>query len=165
MRIIDHYERLFDYERWANRETLASLERAVPAPAQAVRLMAHIVATQSLWLERIEETPQSHPVWPDWDLTETARRLDQIDRRWRDLLAGLDEPELERPVDYVNSKREPWQSRVGDILAHVLLHSPHHRGQIALVLRGEGREPAYADLVHAIRTGATGSLHDSGGGF
>jgi uncharacterized damage-inducible protein DinB len=32
---------------------------------------------------------------------------------------------------------------------HVLLHSAHHRGQIAFELRASGQEPAYTDFIHA----------------
>jgi uncharacterized damage-inducible protein DinB len=33
------------------------------------------------------------------------------------------------------------------------MHSQYHRGQIALVLRESGAEPAYTDYIQAVRTG------------
>jgi uncharacterized damage-inducible protein DinB len=60
---------------------------------------------------------------------------------------------LDDKVEYRNSKGESWSSRVEDILAHVLLHSAYHRGQIALQMRSSGIEPAYTDFIHAVRQG------------
>ena len=40
-----------------------------------------------------------------------------------------------------------------DILAHVVLHSAYHRGQIAAAVRAGGGEPAYTDMIHAVRQG------------
>ena len=60
---------------------------------------------------------------------------------------------LDDKVEYRNSKGESWSSSVEDILAHVLLHSAYHRGQIALQMRSSGIAPAYTDFIHAVRQG------------
>lgn len=152
-----YYRTLFEYERWANREVLRSLKDE--ASEKALRLMAHLVATRWLWLERIEQVEQSYPVWPDWGIHECERRLEEIEDRWIRLVDGLDRANLQQEVTYVNTKGESWPTRVGDIVAHVLFHSAYHRGQIALSMRAAGSEPAYTDLVHAIREGRVSSLH------
>lgn len=155
-----YYRALFEYERWANREVLRSLED--DASEKALRLMAHLVATRWLWLERIEQVEQSYPVWPKWGLDECARRLEEVEDRWVRLIDELDRANLQEEVTYVNTKGESWPTRVGDIVAHVLFHSAYHRGQIALQVRADGLEPAYTDLVHAIRTDSVRSPHAPG---
>jgi hypothetical protein len=44
--------RFLEFDRWANQETLLSLETMTNPPERAVALIVHIAATQRLWLER-----------------------------------------------------------------------------------------------------------------
>ena len=147
------FPRLFAYDDWANRETLASLERARQAPDAARRRMAHILAAERLWLVRLIGDPQRVVVWPDWTLAECRFRLMELPPLWADYLGSLDEPRRRACVAYVNSKGESWESLPEDVLLHVLLHSGQHRGQIASDLRAAGEEPAYTDYIEAVRRG------------
>jgi uncharacterized damage-inducible protein DinB len=149
---------LFAYDDWANRESLAALRAAAPAPPGAVRVMGHIVGAEKLWLARLEARTPPSPVWPELDLAACQAALDGLRPGWQALLARLDERELERSIEYVNTRGEPWTSRVRDVLAQVVLHSAHHRGQIAAALRAAGREPPLTDLIHAVRTGRVGGV-------
>jgi uncharacterized damage-inducible protein DinB len=144
---------LFAYDDWANRETLAALRAVAPAPPAAVRVMGHIVGAGELWLARLHGAPAPTPVWPELDLAACEAGLDRLREGWRRLLDGLDEQELERSIEYVNSRGEPWTSRVRDVLAQVVFHASYHRGQIAAALREAGRAPPLTDLIHAVRTG------------
>ena len=141
--------RLFRYEAWANREALASVA-TVPA---ARRVMGHVVAAQWLWLSRLRGQPSPVPVWPEWTAAECAGQADEVVRRWEDYLAELTEERLGAPIQYVNSKGEPWRSTVEDVLMHAVLHSAYHRGQAAREVREAGGEPAYTDFIHAVRQG------------
>ena len=44
--------RMFEYDAWANRECLATLS-GDDTPAKILRLLAHTLAAQKLWLERL----------------------------------------------------------------------------------------------------------------
>jgi uncharacterized damage-inducible protein DinB len=156
MPTIPELRRLFAYDDWANRETLASLAAAGEPPARSLRLMAHIVATGRLWLRRLLADGERVVVWPELTLAECAAWLDDMARRWEEYLGGLtdlDGVDLSRPVEYVNSQGEAWTSTVGDILTHTAMHGVYHRGQIAADLRQAGHEPAYTDFIHAVRRG------------
>jgi uncharacterized damage-inducible protein DinB len=144
--------RLFRYDEWANGETLASLEAVANPPERALQIFAHIVGAELLWHARLtrRKTPQ---VWPRWTLSECRTRLDELSGLWRSYLGDLTDERLRDTVAYVNSKGEPWMSAVEDILTHVVLHSAHHRGQIASGLREAGHTPAYTDYIHAVRQG------------
>jgi uncharacterized damage-inducible protein DinB len=146
-------ERLFRYDDWANRETLTSVQAASAPPAAAVKRMAHVLAAEWLWLARLKGETPPLPVWPDLMLSECEREAGRLPAAWRQYLAALPEGELSRRVSYVNSKGEPWESDVADILTHSLMHSVYHRGQIAADLRAAGFEPAYTDFIHAARRG------------
>jgi uncharacterized damage-inducible protein DinB len=144
-----HLERLFAYDDWANREEVARL-RDVGAPPAAVRLLAHIIAAQSLWLARLRGQPPTMAVWPELTLDQCSSELEILRDGWRDFLRGV---ELDSKIEYRNSKGEPWSSSVDDVLTHVLMHGAYHRGQIATVVRQGGDVPAYTDYIHAVRNG------------
>jgi len=63
--------------------------------------------------------------------------------------------DVARAIDYRNSAGQAFRSTVEDILLHVALHGTYHRGQIALVIRGGGGEPASTDYIAFIRGAPT----------
>ncbi|MGO9368286.1 MAG: DinB family protein [Terriglobales bacterium] len=157
---IKDFLRMFAYDDWANRECLAAM-RARSVSSESVGRMAHILSAQKLWLERILQQRQSLPVWPASTIEDCLRLANEMSSAWRNYLAELTTQiegqlpsrSLNEPVEYRNSKGEPWSSRVEDILTHVLFHSAYHRGQIALQMRASGAEPAYTAFIHAVRQG------------
>jgi uncharacterized damage-inducible protein DinB len=151
--LLQHLVRLFRWDQWANRESLASLQRCDPAPPRSLRFLAHIVAAERLWLARMKQEAQPMAVWPELPLPEIDAELRKLPPLWEECLAGLGPEELERPVPYTNSKGERWSSRMEDILLHVVTHSAYHRGQIAADVRGSGQTPAYTDFIHCVRQG------------
>ena len=151
-----HLSRLFAYDAWANRETLASLEAADPPPAIAVERMGHVLGAERLWLARLQGARSPMAVWPELSLADCACEAAALEAAWQEYLGGLSEEGLARRVSYVNSRGEPWESAAGDILQHVVMHSVYHRGQIASDLRAAGFEPAYTDFIHAVRQGRVG---------
>ena len=149
--------RMFAYDSWANRECLAAIRASSSAPADCVGRMAHILSAEKLWLERIQQNPQTLPVWPASTLDDCIMLADNVSSAWQNYLAQLETQSpgasLDYHVEYRNTKGEPWSSRVEDILTHVLFHSAYHRGQIALQMRASGLTPASTDFIHAVRQG------------
>lgn len=154
----EHVVRLLEYDDWANREFLGALQ-AHPTPAGA-RLFAHMIAAQVLWLDRMAHRPMACPVWPEWTLDECAVRLDVLRANWRSFLRGLDARAMDTSISYVNTKGAHFKSQMGDVISHVLFHSSYHRGQLAHVLRTEGREPPMTDFIYAVREGCFGAGGD-----
>lgn len=151
---VAYFRRLFTYDAWANREAAAAVDQAGAAvPPRAVSLLAHLVGAQWLWLERLGAPAREVAVWPDLTAAERGAHLDALERAWTAFLGGLDADGLDRRIAYTNSRGEPWESRVEDVLTHLLAHGAYHRGQVALLLRGAGAAPAYTDFIHAVRQG------------
>lgn len=143
--------RFFEFDIWANQQTLRSLETMTNPPERAVALIAHIAATQRLWLERALSAPQSVAVWPEWSLPETAKELSAVPGQWIRLIATGD---LSREFIYSNTKGQQFRNKLSDVALHVAFHGVYHRGQIAALVRQHGGEPAYTDFIQAVRTGA-----------
>lgn len=143
--------RFFEFDGWANQETLHSLETLTSPPERAVALVAHIAATERVWLERALSVPQSVAVWPQWSLSETAKQLTDVLGEWARLIATDD---LSREFAYTNTKGQEFRNRLSDVALHVAFHGVYHRGQIAVLVRQQGGEPAYTDFIQGVRTGA-----------
>jgi len=152
MDVTQHYRQLLHYDEWANQEVIEALRKAGNAPARSVKLLAHIIAAEQLWLARITGNEQPFPVWPEFTLDRCAREADAIAGLWRQYFEQLPGV-LEQDVTYRNSKGEIWTNRVRDILIHVFVHSAYHRGQIAANMREAGCTPAYTDFIHSVRQG------------
>jgi uncharacterized damage-inducible protein DinB len=149
----DYFLRMFHYDYWANQECVAACRAVAPASAKALRFLAHIGSAEKLWLERLQQVPQSAAVWPDSTVEQCSVLLDEMGSAWKSYLNSLSATDFEKKIDYRNSKGEPWSSRVDDILLHVLMHSAYHRGQVALEMRSAGVQPAYTDFIHGVRQG------------
>lgn len=149
---IADYSRQFAYDEWANQEVLRAMRSGAP-DERSLALLAHILAAERLWLERLQQLPQSSPVWPKLTLDNCAPQIEELGRLWREYLGRISQSDISRTVAYKNSKGELWTSGVGDVLTHVILHSAYHRGQIASHMRASGKTPAYTDFIHAMRQG------------
>src|SRR6185295_3006827 len=111
MDLIAHFIRLFAYDGWANQEALASLRAAKTPPPQALKLMAHIFAAERLWMERLQQKPQTVPVWPEFTAEQCERQAAELPALWKDYLAASSEAGLATTVTYQNSQGETWSSR------------------------------------------------------
>ena len=153
MDAIAHYTRLFAYDAWANQEVLANLRAAQTPSLRALKYVAHILAAERLWLERLEQREEKHRVWPEFTLDECQEQMAELAQLWKNYLAASSETDLAQSIQYKNSKGESWSSRKDDVLMHVIMHSAYHRGQIAADVRAAGLTPAYTDFIHSVRQG------------
>jgi uncharacterized damage-inducible protein DinB len=153
MKLLAYLQRQFEHNFWANREEVRILSTLDPPPAPALKLLGHIVAAQWLWLDRLQQNPQRIAVWPEFSLSDCDAQLQQVKQAWRLYLGGISEEDLTKICSYTNSKGESWENTVVDILSQVVLHSAHHRGQIALEIRASASIPAPVDYIHAVRQG------------
>jgi uncharacterized damage-inducible protein DinB len=158
MELADYLRRQFVYDAWANREVLNAIRSGGGDTQGAVRLIAHILSAEGLWLERLKGEAQSLPVWPELDLDQCEARATALGGLWMEYLkaissSGLTSTGLAEKISYKNSKGEAWSNTVQDVLTHVVMHSAYHRGQIASLMRANGQTPAYTDFIHAVRAG------------
>ena len=149
------YRRWFEYEKDSHARVLTSLDsvprdlRSSEAFRKAVSLMAHIVAARRLWLFRLgvaREAPSEF--FPEnLSLPDLWLRVEQMQAEWSKYLDELTEAGLARVFEYQSSEGPWFRNTVEDILTQLFGHSWHHRGQIALLLRSLGAEPAVTDFV------------------
>ncbi|MGH9458542.1 MAG: DinB family protein [Thermoanaerobaculia bacterium] len=148
-----HLERMLRFDEWANGEIARALAASATPPEGSLRLLGHIVGAEWLWLRRLGFDGAEMAVWPDLPLSRIPGELEALSPAWKTALPTLDAAGLERTITYVNSKGQPWSSRVDDVLTHVVTHGAHHRGQIVAAFRRAGLEPPYVDYIEATRRG------------
>jgi uncharacterized damage-inducible protein DinB len=151
--LADYLRRQFAYDQWANREVLAAIRATGGGNDRSLQLMSHILAAESVWLERLKQVPQTIPVWPEPNLEQCEAQAAQLGGQWLQFLDLITAGDVSQSISYTNSKGQPWTSDIIDILTHVVMHSAYHRGQIATHMRASGQTPAYTDFIHGVRQG------------
>ena len=139
--------RLFEHMWWADERVLQALETASAPPARAVGLYAHLLAAERVWIERVMGTNVTVTIWPEADLSACRRQAQETHDKYKAFLETVSSARLAQVVHYTSSAGEAFETRTDDILLQVALHGAYHRGQIALLLRDAGEEPAPTDYI------------------
>ena len=142
-----HLQRMLRSMDWADQAVLTALRGCPEAQSEGVRLFAHVLSAEEIWLSRIERRQASHAVWPELDLAACERLATANAEGYAALLGGLSEADLDRDVVYRNTKGEEFTTPLVDILTHVVIHGAYHRGQIARVFGASGATPPSTDFI------------------
>jgi uncharacterized damage-inducible protein DinB len=146
----DHFNRLNEYNRWANRRVLDGLKNQT-VPEKALALLSHIVLAESVWQMRLLEQPVSTGVFDVLSLEEIDEMMTRNEAGWTSLLESTED--YNRKLDYKMLNGTPVQSSISDILTHIFNHGTYHRAQIASLLRQFGLDPASTDFISFSRLG------------
>lgn len=141
------FRQLVDHSIWADNLVLDSLRRAQPLPDRALKVFAHVIAVQNVWLSRLEGKPQGVEIWPKLHLEQCARLMEETHEQLVHYLDTLGVSSLDRLVHYRNTAGAEFDSKIEDIVMHVMLHSAYHRGQVSMILRDGAAEPAPTDYI------------------
>jgi uncharacterized damage-inducible protein DinB len=157
--LTDRFRRWFEYEKDAHAKVLASLDtvpaerRNSPEYRKAVSILAHIVEARRVWLGRMGVIPLSTgPLFPDEsDAAKVAAEWGTVQELWSRHLVSVDEKELARVFDYRSYDGGHFRNSVEEICTQLFGHSWYHRGQIAMLVRQAGGQPAATDFVYWCR--------------
>ena len=156
MSLLERYRLFYEHEKASNYTMLAMLD-SVPEVArtdarfqQAVTLAGHLAACRENWLVRMSGEPRPPVAW--WDaqceLAGLRPRFADLERRWTDYFAHLDEDLLAQIFEFSEGGEECYSLPVEVQIIQLFGHASYHRGQIALLvdqLGGETSDTDYAD--------------------
>lgn len=148
------YRRWFDYEQTAHDKMLAAIRKAQPEHLsdprfqQAVDLAAHLASARLMWLFRMGASAERVELFrPGATLDDVDTMFARMHAVWTKWLTTLSDADLVREFEYQSYDGPRFSDRVADVLTQLFLHSSYHRGQVALLLRAMGAEPAPTDFI------------------
>ena len=150
MYTVEHLRQLFSYNDWANRRLVVAIKTA--ASERSRRILAHLLITEREYYERLYgKDSTGFDFWPDLPIEELGEMARENAEMYDKLLRRFEEEGLDLKVKYRNSNGIPYENTFRELLAHVLLHSATHRGNIIVRLREDGADPPGTDYVIYLR--------------
>lgn len=147
--------RLWKYNDWANKLLMKTLEEGGgEIPASCLRLLSHIVNTQTAWLNRVTGEKTITSAWEEHSLDKCKKMHEQTSAIMKNILDHQEE-DLFKLFEYKNFAGQTYKSELYDILLQVLTHGVYHRAQVAQEMRRAGLEPILTDYIHFVRTTQT----------
>ncbi|HYK11683.1 MAG TPA: DinB family protein [Gemmatimonadales bacterium] len=132
--MFEQIQRLFQHLVWADEQTLIAWQESDGRPPKALELYSQTLGAEHVWLSRIKSTVAEVRVWPTLTLGQCAALAEENHAEFRRRLAPLESLEDSREIQYPNSAGATFQSRIDDVLLHVVMHGSFHRGQVALLI-------------------------------
>ncbi|MAL18018.1 MAG: hypothetical protein CL670_01035 [Balneola sp.] len=143
-----NFERLISYDQWANQKIYEAFQAVEEdeVRAEIEAMFSHLLATQAVWMSRITGEKVTFGIWPSFDSSE----MEKLIKNHPSKLKGLIDRQ-EEVISYENSKGVAHESKVSDILMHLIIHGQHHRAQIAKMLRADRATPPGTDFIFFTR--------------
>src|SRR5262245_559577 len=132
-----YFLKLYQYNAWANKRVLGTLQRQEVRDEKILTLMGHVIAAQFLWLHRITGlAPPDVKLWGEYSLQQLLTLSEKAGKDWLDYVASNDS--FDREMTYKNYVGELYTNNVEMIMIHLVNHSTYHRAQVAMLLRQKG---------------------------
>jgi len=168
---------LYQYDRWANNRVLQAASalsdeaftRDLGGSFCSVRdTLVHVIGGEWIWLAYWRTPPVSPAELTDLrtrrdtlfnplafpNIAEVSLKWSEVEKEQIDFVDQVTEELLEKMLPFRTT-----QVRLAHLMQHLANHSTYHRGQVALMMRQLGGEPAATDfhvfLVEGRRGGAT----------
>lgn len=157
--MVERFRRWFEYERDAHAKVIHSLDTVPEAKRtsaeyqRAIAILGHLVAARRVWLGRLGIAPPFQGAFfpQGLSLEDLVKDLQNTERLWSDYLANLTEDCLADVFEYQSLDGGKFRNRIEEILTQLFGHSWYHRGQIAMLIRQAGGEPAITDWIYWCR--------------
>ncbi|MGI8786398.1 MAG: DinB family protein [Pyrinomonadaceae bacterium] len=150
MNTVEHLQKLFDYNDWANRRIVAALKSNESKKSQ--RILNHILITEQEYYERLYgKDSTGFDFWQNLTLEESSDSAKENAGRFEKLLKRFDDEGLGQTTSYKTSEGVSHENNFRELLTHVLFHSATHRGNIIAKMREEGFTPPKIDYIIYLR--------------
>jgi len=146
-----YFKQLFEYDKWANDILLDKFEKQFPVNPRIYELFSHTLSAKKVWLDRAMGLPQSVAVWSERLPEEVKADNESYSMGWLEFIDGLTIADFEKTVHYTNTQGDTFDTKLVDIITHVINHGTHHRGNIITLMKEEGFVPPHLDFILFIR--------------
>lgn len=135
---------LFEYTYHFNGEMIRIIsENRDKVDEKTISLINHTLNAQQIWNSRIVGE-NTFEVWQ----INPFESLEEINlQNFMKSIAIVKDFDLEKKMEYQNSRGTKFKNTVFDMLFHAINHSTYHRGQINSLLRQSGLTPILTDYI------------------
>jgi len=143
-----NFERQIAYNNWANNLILNAIGGSSETRnnPELLKQLGHLIHVQIEWYNRVMGIDKKTVIWPELSFKEYEELILEAPVDLNKLI-----PKAAEICSYRNSKGIAYETRVSDIIQHVIIHGQHHRAQIALLLRQKGITPPGTDFIYFTR--------------
>lgn len=142
--------KLTNFNLWANTKMMEWIIKAGEEKADVIcqssfptirKTLYHVYDAEFVWIVRLND--QQLAYWPpsrdfQFSLEEFSKVFYAQSQGLIDYVKSLDENKIEEMLSYSNVKGDVFQTRIADIINHVVNHGTYHRGQLVTLLRTVG---------------------------
>lgn len=139
------FNELFDYNFFCNKKFIEEYMAVKKMPEKSLGLFSHILNAHHIWNARLQGKLPSYEVWHLQPVKDWSDIHYENQRNTFEIITNTDN--FEQRIDYENSEGRVFSNTIKDILFHIINHSTHHRGQIAMDLRSHKLEPLKLDYI------------------
>ena len=154
MQTLETIKQLYDYNIWANAALLRYFQSAARADEKAVRVFAHLLLSEKIWLRRMSNENSDNTgndFWAGETVNLCAALFEENRLAFDKFFSDLTEDILDASFAYKNSRGAAFKNTARDALTHLFLHSSYHRGQAAQAIRLIGDAPPSTDFIQFLR--------------
>lgn len=149
---------LFEYNQWAKRKLLGSLEQVKPedfvkdlhsSHGGIHGTLLHIVNAENIWVGRLDGQQPVVPLDGSQfkNIDDFKRVWDELDNKLSRLIGVSTDEQLRSRMEYQDSKGNKFfQPRIW-AFSQLFNHFTYHRGQIVTLQRQLGYKPVGTDLI------------------
>lgn len=155
-----HYQKLLDYNFWANSQLLSCFQNSTVVNNKVFLLFSHILTAEEIWLCRAKgEKAPTQRLWQMYGNERLEQMLEENQGQWHSYFKDIGEKSLDQAIDYQNTKGEEFSASLSDMITHMVNHGTHHRAQIINMLQLEKIQAPASDYIVFLRMehAATGS--------
>ena len=151
--MIEMVQSLIAHMAWADGEMVKAVaaQEGAYTGEELRKLLHHMVTVERIFLSMFEQRPfdlEREQQIPG-TVQEMQGRFGETHTEMTAYAARLDEAEMARAVEFPRMKE--FRPAVRDALMQVVMHSEHHRAQVALRLRALGGKPPVLDYIIWVR--------------
>ncbi|CAA7196771.1 DinB family protein [Chryseobacterium potabilaquae] len=135
---------LFEYTFTFNLEMIKIIsENKSQVDDRTINLINHTLNAQQIWNSRI----LNEKAFDVWQINLFENLVEINHRNYIKSIEILNNHDLEKKIEYQNSRGEKFENTIFEMLFHVINHSTYHRGQINSYLKQSGITPIVTDYI------------------
>ena len=142
MDIKDYIQQAYTYMYWANQRYFAVAEGLTNEQLHQSQghswgdvhaTLVHMMSSEWVWLQRWHgSTPKGHLDKAEYPtLADLKKRWGEVEAEMRAFIDDQIEQGLQSEITYTNFRGEIFRVPLWQMLAHIVNHETHHRGELA----------------------------------